>query len=96
MRTNRIYPIILFKNIQQGIPVVTHWVNNPACLCGGQFDPRPALGVEDPALQLWCRLGHSPGLDLIPALGTSICCECGQKRKNIQQKQTLAYLFTSL
>ena len=34
----------------------------------------------------WCsglRTWHcySCGLDLIPGLGTSICCECGQKKK---------------
>ena len=40
---------------------------------------------------LWCsRLGiqHCHSLDLIPGLGTSICCGCGQKKSPPKQNKT--------
>ena len=53
-------------------------VGDPACLRGGAgWIPSPAQWqcVMDPRC-CSCGIGHSSNSDLIPGLGTSICCRC--------------------
>ena len=50
-------------------------------LCGG-------VGlILGPVLWLRIQLCHSCGSDLIPGLGTSICCGCGHLKKKKKKKK---------
>ena len=74
--------IVDYKAIPiSGVPTVTKWVNDPACIHG--------IASSIPA---WCRglrirhccscgVGHSYNSDFVPGLRNSICHGCGQKKK---------------
>ena len=56
-----------------------------------RFNPWPGtLGKGSGLVVALCGIGHSCCLDLIPGLGTSICCECGQRRKKKKKMEFLS------
>ena len=75
------------KKGNPGIPVVSQWVNDLACLCGGTcLIPSLVRCIKDPALlQLWCRSQLWPGFD--PRSGTFHMPWLQPKKKKKEEKK---------
>ena len=61
------------------------WVNDLAYLRGGTGSI-PSLAQWVGGSRVAAAVGCSCGLDLIPGLGTSLCCWCGHKIKKTKKR----------